>query len=37
MGCCSKKRSEELNIVVHSEHFIDNKDIEEGKKINIII
>ena len=33
MGCCSKKRSEELNIVVHSEHFIDNKDIEEGKKL----
>jgi len=33
MGCCSKKRLEEINIVVHSEHFIDSKDTEEGKKL----
>ena len=33
MGCCCKKRSLELNIVVNSEHFIDSKDREEGPKL----
>ena len=35
MGCCCKKRLEDMNmnIVVNSEHFIDSKDLEEGKKV----
>jgi serine/threonine protein kinase len=37
MGCCCKKRAEEINmsmnIVVNSEHFIDKKDLDEGKKV----
>ena len=35
MGCCCKKRVEDMsmNIVVNSEHFIDKKDLDEGKKV----
>ena len=32
MGCCCKRRAEPINIVVNSEHFIDKKDEEQGKK-----
>ena len=31
MGCCCKKKP--INIVVYSEHFIDKKDEEKGKKL----
>ena len=33
MGCCCKKKLEDLNIVVHSEHFIDRTTIHEGKPV----
>ena len=26
MGCCCKKKLEEINIIVNSEHFIDKKE-----------
>ena len=33
MGCCSKKKVEEINIIVNSEHFIDKNENKEGKKL----
>ena len=33
MGCCCKKRPKPINIVVNTEHFIDQKDKEQIQKI----
>ena len=33
MGCCCKKRPKPFNIVVNTEHFIDQKDKEQEQKI----
>ena len=33
MGCCCKKKLEPLNIVVSSEHFLDEKDNEGKNKL----
>ena len=33
MGCCCKKKLETLNIVINSEHFLDERDVDEGKKL----
>ena len=33
MGCCCKKKPQELNIIVQREHLLDPKEINEGKNI----